>query len=92
MKALYYELFGGPLQISDQPEPVDADDGVVIEVRACGVCRSDWHGWQGHDADIKTLPHLPGHEMAGVVVEVGSSVRNWRVGDRVAMPIVAGDL
>jgi alcohol dehydrogenase len=90
MKALYYEHFGGPLQLGELNDPVPTPDGVVIEVRACGVCRSDWHGWQGHDPDIKLLPHVPGHEMAGVVAEVGSAVRNWRVGDRVTMPFVAG--
>ena len=90
MKALYYDQFGGPLRIGELSDPVPADDGVVIEVRACGVCRSDWHGWQGHDPDIKSLPHVPGHEMAGVVTEVGSAVRNWRIGDRVTMPFVAG--
>ena len=48
------------------------DGVVVIAVRATGLCRSDWHGWQGHDTDITTLPHVPGHELAGVVAEVGS--------------------
>jgi alcohol dehydrogenase len=70
--------------------PTPAADGVVIFVRATGVCRSDWHGWQGHDADIKSLPHVPGHEFAGEVVEIGRDVRKWRVGDRVTMPFVAG--
>jgi alcohol dehydrogenase len=90
MRALYYEQFGGELRVGELPDPIPADDGVVIEVRACGVCRSDWHGWRGHDPDIKVLPHVPGHELAGVVAEVGSEVRNWRVGDRVTMPFVAG--
>jgi alcohol dehydrogenase len=90
MKALYYEQFGGDLRIAEMPEPAPAADGVVIEVRACGVCRSDWHGWQGHDPDIKALPHVPGHELAGVVAEVGCEVSRWRVGDRVTMPFVAG--
>jgi alcohol dehydrogenase len=90
MKALYYEQFGGELKVGDMPEPVPAADGVVIEVRACGVCRSDWHGWQGHDADIKSLPHVPGHELAGIVAEVGKAVRNWQAGDRVTIPFVAG--
>lgn len=72
------------------PEPCAADDGVVVEVRATGICRSDWHGWQGHDADITSLPHVPGHELAGIVVEVGESVKKWQVGDRVTVPFVAG--
>jgi alcohol dehydrogenase len=90
MKALYYEQFGGKLLVGEMPEPTPAADGVVLEVHACGVCRSDWHGWQGHDPDIKQLPHVPGHELAGVVAEVGRDVRKWRVGDRVTIPFVAG--
>jgi alcohol dehydrogenase len=90
MKALYYEQFGGELRTGDMPEPIPAADGVVIEVRACGVCRSDWHGWQGHDPDIKSLPHVPGHELAGIVAEAGREVSQWQVGDRVTMPFVAG--
>jgi alcohol dehydrogenase len=60
---------------------------VVVRVGATGVCRSDWHGWQGHDPDI-VLPHVPGHELAGTVAAVGADVRRWRVGDRVTVPFV----
>ena len=56
---------------------------------ATGVCRSDWHAWMGHDADVE-LPHVPGHELAGIVAAVGSEVGNWRVGDRVTVPFVSG--
>lgn len=90
MKAAYFEQFRSPLVIGELPEPTVPDDGVIVEVRASGVCRSDWHGWQGHDADIQTLPHVPGHELAGVVAEVGRDVRKWSVGDRVTVPFVAG--
>ncbi len=90
MRALSFEEFGGPLVVGDVPEPTAADDGVIVEVRATGVCRSDWHGWQGHDPDIKSLPHVPGHELAGVVVDVGRDVTKWRTGDRVTVPFVAG--
>ncbi len=90
MKAVQYREFCGPIELADVPEPTPAADGVVIEVRATGLCRSDWHGWQGHDADLRTLPHVPGHELAGVVVEVGRDVTKWRVGERVTMPFVAG--
>ncbi|WP_263259314.1 zinc-dependent alcohol dehydrogenase family protein, partial [Pseudomonas oryzihabitans] len=54
-----------------------------------GVCRSDWHGWVGHDSDIE-LPHVPGHELAGVVEAVGRDVTLWRTGDRVTVPFVGG--
>jgi len=90
VKALYYEQFRGPLLIGELPDPSATADGVVVEVRATGVCRSDWHGWQGHDPDIQTLPHVPGHELAGIVVEVGEAIRHWQVGDRVTVPFVAG--
>lgn len=64
-------------------------DGVVVKVEATGLCRSDWHGWMGHDSDIK-LPHVPGHELAGVISSVGSGVTKFVVGDRVTVPFVCG--
>ena len=87
MRALYFEDFGGPLTVRDLPAPDPAPDGVVVEVAASGICRSDWHGWQGHDPDV-VLPHVPGHELAGTVAAVGPGVRRWRVGDRVTVPFV----
>jgi alcohol dehydrogenase len=90
MKAVVYGQFAGPLSVEQVSDPAPPADGVVIEVRAAGLCRSDWHGWQGHDPDLKSLPHVPGHEFAGVVAAVGRDVRHWRPGDRVTMPFVAG--
>src|SRR3954447_25710407 len=81
MRALCFETFGGPLTVRDLPAPHPAADGVVVEVAASGICRSDWHGWQGHDPDV-VLPHVPGHELAGTVGAVGPGVRRWRGGDR----------
>ena len=90
MRAVTFDEFEGPIAVTSVSDPAPSSDGVVIAVRATGVCRSDWHGWQGHDADIKSLPHVPGHEFAGEVIEVGRDVTKWRVGDRVTMPFVAG--
>ncbi|MFN2138776.1 MAG: zinc-dependent alcohol dehydrogenase family protein [Candidatus Promineifilaceae bacterium] len=89
MKAVYYEAFGGPITMEDVPEPVPPPGGVVLRVTASGLCRSDWHGWQGHDPDIR-LPHVPGHELAGEIVAVGPDVRQRRVGERVTLPFVCG--
>jgi len=89
MKAALYEKFQQPLTIQSVPDPVPAEDGVVIAVRACGICRSDWHGWMGNDPDIK-LPHVPGHELAGVIEAVGKNVTGWNAGDRVTLPFVCG--
>ena len=88
MRAVLFDSFAEPLRVTEVPEPTAPDDGVVIQVRATGICRSDWHGWQGHDSDIVTLPHIPGHEFAGVVTSVGRGVRGSSVGDRVTVPFV----
>lgn len=89
VKAVVYDRFKKKPAVQTVPDPSPSKGGVVIAVKASGVCRSDWHGWMGHDPDIK-LPHVPGHELAGVVVELGADVRNWRQGDRVTLPFVCG--
>ena len=89
MKAVLIERFSETPKLTTLPDPTPVDDGVVVKVEATGVCRSDWHGWVGHDSDIE-LPHVPGHELAGIVTEVGKHVENWRVGDRVTVPFVGG--
>lgn len=89
MKAVYFDEFQKPLRLEQLPDPTPNDDAVVIEVMATGLCRSDWHGWMGHDPDI-SLPHIPGHELAGVVIETGKNVHNWKAGDRVTLPFVCG--
>ena len=90
MRALLYDSFGAPPRVAIVPDPVVPRDGVIVEVKASGLCRSDWHGWQGHDADIRTLPHIPGHEFAGVIAAVGPDARRWRTGDRVTTPFALG--
>ena len=89
MRAAVYEQFQRPLSIETVPDPRPTDNGVVIAVAACGICRSDWHGWMGNDPDIK-LPHVPGHELAGVIEAVGANVRKFHPGDRVTLPFVCG--
>ena len=59
MKAVVFEQFSAPPQIQQLPDPTPEPHGVVVKVMATGVCRSDWHGWVGHDTDIQ-LPHVPG--------------------------------
>jgi len=90
MRVAQFDAFGSPLYIAQRELPKSRPHGVVIKVEATGLCRSDWHGWQGHDSDITELPHVPGHEFAGVISEVGSEVKNWKVGDRVTVPFVCG--
>lgn len=87
MRAVVVEAFGVAPVLTTVPDPAPARHGVVVAVEATGVCRSDWHAWQGHDSDV-TLPHVPGHELAGRIVAVGRDVRNWTVDDRVTTPFV----
>ena len=89
MKAAFYDTFQGPITIESLQDPAPKKGEVVIQVKSTGLCRSDWHGWMGHDGDIH-LPHVPGHEFAGVIVELGAGVKNWSVGDRVTAPFCLG--
>ena len=89
MKAVVFEAFAALPTLQRVPDPTPEPHGVVVKVRATGVCRSDWHGWMGHDPDIR-LPHVPGHELAGVIEAVGSQVTRWKPGARVTVPFVAG--
>ena len=88
MRAIVYDAVGAVPQLREVPDPVCPPGGVVVAVHATGVCRSDWHAWRGHDP--VTLPHIPGHELAGTVVEVGPGVTVAAVGDRVTTPFVNG--
>jgi D-arabinose 1-dehydrogenase-like Zn-dependent alcohol dehydrogenase len=87
MRAVLFEQFGDQPVVARVPDPACPPAGVLIEVRSTGLCRSDWHGWMGHDEGIE-LPHVPGHELAGVIAEVGPCVAGWQVGDRVTVPFV----
>lgn len=88
MRAVRYEAYGAPAELVDLPVPECPEDGVVLDVLATGVCRSDWHAWRGHDP--VPLPHVPGHEFAGRVSRVGPAVAGFAVGDVVTAPFVNG--
>jgi alcohol dehydrogenase len=89
MKAAIYHQFGSTIVQDTLPDPSPSPEGVVIKVKATGICRSDWYGWMGNDGDI-ILPHVPGHELAGEIVAVGRDVKNWKGGERVTVPFVGG--
>ncbi len=88
MRAVVIDRIGATPEVREVDEPSTPDGGVVVRVHATGLCRSDWHAWAGHD-DV-AFPHVPGHELAGVVSSVGTGVTRWRVGDRVTSPFVCG--
>jgi alcohol dehydrogenase len=89
MRAVIYDEFEKLPTIENLPDPTPEAHGVVLRVKATGLCRSDWHGWMGHDPDI-TLPHVPGHEIAGTIEAVGKNVARWKIGDNVTLPFVCG--
>jgi D-arabinose 1-dehydrogenase-like Zn-dependent alcohol dehydrogenase len=87
VRAVVYEAFGSPPELREVPDPAPPADGVVVRVEATGLCRSDWHGWMGHDPGIRP-PHVPGHEFAGKIEAAGPGVTAWRPGARVTVPFV----
>jgi alcohol dehydrogenase len=89
MKAVLYEAFSVAPKLVTVADPTPELHGVVVKVMATGVCRSDWHGWVGHDPDIR-LPHVPGHELAGIIEAVGKDVTLWKKDDRVTVPFAGG--
>ncbi|MEV8509112.1 zinc-dependent alcohol dehydrogenase family protein [Actinoplanes sp. NPDC051475] len=88
MRAVVIHAVRARPEVREVAEPVAPPGGVVLRVMATGMCRSDWHAWAGHDEIV--FPHVPGHELAGVVLEVGAEVSRWNVGDRVTVPFVCG--
>lgn len=88
MRAVQFQAYDELPRVVDVPSPDCPDGGVVVDVRATGVCRSDWHAWKGHDR--VELPHIGGHELVGTIAAVGSFVGRWRVGERVTTPFVCG--
>jgi alcohol dehydrogenase len=94
MRAAVLAEYGEPLTIEERSVPDAAADQVVVETEACGVCRSDWHAWQGDwDWIGANAPEgqVLGHEPAGTVLEVGDDVERFAEGDRVAVPFTLGD-
>lgn len=93
MKAATVVDYRAPLEIGDAPDPKIGPDDVLVQVEASGMCRTDWHQWNG---DLEWLafkippPFIPGHEFGGTVVEAGADVRRVKVGDRVAVPFCEG--
>jgi len=86
MRAAVIQQYRADLSLQTVPDPVCEADGVVVKVLACGICRSDWHGWVGEHAKVKPGA-IPGHEYCGEVVEAGPLAR-WTVGERIIAPFI----
>ena len=81
MKALVLEEYR-KMVYKDVPEPVAGDNDVLVKVRACGICGSDIHGYDG-STGRRVPPLIMGHEASGIVARTGAGVKGWKAGDRV---------
>lgn len=86
MRAAVLRNYREALSLESVPDPTCEEDGVVLRVLACGVCRSDWHGWVGEHPRVKP-GQIPGHEYCGEVVAAGPS-SGWQLGDRLIAPFI----
>ena len=86
MRAAVIRQYRADLSLETVPDPVCEADGVVVKVLACGICRSDWHGWVGEHAKVKPGA-IPGHEYCGEVVDAGPLAR-WKRGERIIAPFI----
>ena len=85
MRAMVLERAGQPLVPKDLPEPVPGPGEVLLEVLACGICRTDLHVVDG-ELTRPNLPLVPGHQVVGRVRSLGPEVTGLAVGDRVGVP------
>ena len=86
MRAAVLRAYNEDLSLETVPDPACPKDGVVLKVLACGVCRSDWHGWTGEHPRVKP-GQIGGHEYCGEVVEAGPRAAH-KVGDRLVAPFI----
>lgn len=87
MRAMVFDGKAPILHEQDWPDPAPREGQLLIDVRACGICRTDLHVIDG-DLTHPKVPVIPGHEIVGVVAEIGTGVRGFSVGDRVGVPWV----
>ena len=85
MKAMILDAQGQPLRLAEVPRPKPGADQVLLEVRACGVCRTDLHVMDG-DLRQPRLPLVLGHEIVGVIVDKGAEVQRFALGQRIGVP------
>lgn len=86
MRAAVLRQYNAPLSLETVADPICPEDGVVLKVLACGVCRSDWHGWCGEHPRVRP-GRIQGHEYCGEVVEAGPLAR-YRPGERLVAPFI----
>lgn len=94
MRAAVFQEVGEPFEIEEVDEPEPEEEEIVVETEASGICRSDWHVWQGDWSWVGMMPiegQIFGHEPAGTVTEVGEEVEDVEVGEQVTVPFNMSD-
>lgn len=82
-------IAGAPLVLKDVPEPVPGPGEIVLQLSACGVCRTDLQLSEG-DLAPRRLPIIPGHQAVGRVSAIGDGVEGWRIGERAGVAWLGG--
>jgi alcohol dehydrogenase, propanol-preferring len=85
MRAMVLDRPGTPLVMRERPVPQPATGEILVEIAACGVCRTDLHVVDGELPHPK-LPIVPGHEIVGQVAAIGEGVSGFVLGERVGVP------
>ena len=85
MQAMVLAEPGQPLELQELPLPSPGPDQVLLQVHACGVCRTDLHIVDGELKHPK-LPLILGHQIVGTVVEMGQNVHRFQIGERIGVP------
>ena len=85
MRAMVLQAPRTPLVMRERDNPAPAPEEILVEIAACGVCRTDLHVVDGELPDPK-LPVVPGHEIVGRVFAVGSAAVGLAVGERIGVP------
>ncbi|SMO36351.1 zinc-dependent alcohol dehydrogenase family protein [Fodinibius sediminis] len=85
MRAMVLHTVGEPLELQEVPKPRPGRHQLLLEILTCGICRTDLHIIDG-ELDKPTLPLILGHQIVGIVREVGSEVSSFKKGDKVGVP------
>jgi len=89
VRAVVLDHPGAPLRLEERPSPEPGPGEILLDVRACAVCRTDLHVVDGELTEPK-LPLVPGHQIVGVVAALGENVDGFAPGDRVGVPWLGG--
>lgn len=89
MRAMVFNKKGKKLKLQDVPIPTPSETELLIRVTACGLCRTDLHIIDG-ELNKPKLPLIPGHQIVGIVEELGSTVEGFKIGQRVGVPWLGG--